>query len=214
MTRAQALAGRTLGGLAERAGRRPPECQTRAKGWVGELLEACLGATAGSKSRPDFERIGVELKSIPINARNLPSESTYVCVAPLTDLTELTWETSRVRHKMARVLWVPVQADKAIPLPDRRVGSPLIWSANPEEEAALRTDWTELTDMIRMGRVEEITAHSGKYLQIRPKAADSHARTWGVDHNGHRFRTMPRGFYLRAGFTTLILKRSFARVGC
>ncbi len=213
MQRARKLAGRTLGQLAEASGRRTPDSQTRAKGWVGELLEASLGATAGNRSVPDFERIGVELKTIPIDHRNLPSESTYVCTATLTDLTDLTWETSRVRHKMARVLWVPVQASKTIAMAQRRVGSPLLWTANAEEEAVLRGDWTELTDMIRLGQVDSINARMGKWLQIRPKAADSKARTWGIDENGHRFRTLPRGFYLRAAFTTAILQRSFAGVG-
>jgi len=213
MSRARGLAGRTIGQLAAGLGMQVPENTRRAKGWVGQLLEHTLGATAGSKSVPDFERIGVEMKTIPINARGGPSESTYVCTAWLKELVGLTWETSRVRKKLARVLWVPVQADKAVALVDRRVGSPLLWSPDAEEEELLRGDWEELTDLIRLGQVEEITARMGTVLQIRPKAADSRATTWGVDETGHRFKTLPRGFYLRARFTAEVLRRSFVMPG-
>ena len=209
MQRCRRIAGRTVGQIAETVGARTPADQRGHKGWVGQLLEAALGATAGSRSAPDFERIGVEMKTIPIGPRGAPIESTYICTVPLKDLAELTWSTCWARKKLARVLWVPVQADKAIPLASRQFGSPLLWSPDAAEEAVLRADWEELTDLVRLGQVDDITAHLGEALQIRPKAADSRARTWGVDESGHRARTLPRGFYLRASFTTEILRKNF-----
>ena len=64
-------------------------------------------------------------------------------------------------------------------------------------------------ERIRLGQVETITGRDGVVLQIRPKAADSKALTWGIDENGHRFRTLPRGFYLRPSFTAAILRQNF-----
>ncbi len=209
LSRARSIAGRTLGELAERQRISVPPDQRRAKGWAGQLLEAILGATAKSKADMDFEAIGVELKSLPVDHRGLPTESTYVCVVPLTNLEELTWETSWVRKKLSHVLWVPIQASKDVPLAQRRVGTALLWSPDPDHEAVLRADWTELTDLIRLGEVDTITAHLGEYLQIRPKAADSHARRAGVDEEGHLVATLPRGFYLRALFTREILSRYY-----
>lgn len=210
MTNALRLAGRSVAQLADRVKQRVPDTQARHKGWVGNLLEANLGATAGSKAAMDFQRIGVEMKTIPIGKKGVPTESTYVCTARLVDLSQLTWEVSWVRKKLSRVLWIPIQADKAIPLAQRRVGSPLLWSPDAEEDDILRTDWTELTGMIRLGEVEDIRAHMGRWLQIRPKAADSRSTTWGVDAEGFRARTLPRGFYLRALFTRRLLEKNFA----
>ena len=209
LVRARALAGRTLAQLAGQHHIRVPSDQRRAKGWAGQLVEMCLGATASSRAAPDFERIGVELKTIPIGRRGQPTESTYVCHAQLTDLNEVTWSTSWVCQKLSRVLWLPIQASPEVPLGERRIGSALLWSPDAEEEAALRADWEELTERIRLGQVESITGHDGQWLQIRPKGADSRAECWGVDEHGHRFRTLPRGFYLRATFTAWLLSRHF-----
>ena len=77
-------------------------------------------------------------------------------------------------------------------------------------EAALRFDWEELAGIIGRGDVETITGHIGRCLQIRPKARDSHARRRGVDVDGARFAALPRGFYLRATFTSEILRQNYA----
>ncbi len=66
-----------------------------------------------------------------------------------------------MRHKLKRVLWIPVEGERSIPLAQRRVGSPLLWSPNEEEDRQLREDWEELMDMIVLGQVERITARHG-----------------------------------------------------
>lgn len=191
--------------MAERLGRPVPPDQRRHKGWVGQLVEAALGGEAGSAAGPDFPHLGVELKTIPVDARGAPRETTFVCAAPLTVLGQLTWAESPVRAKLARVLWVPVQADPEVPLGERRLGSPCLWSPSPEEDAALGADWRELSGLVADGYVETITAHRGQWLQIRPKAAHARIRTWAPDDEGDPIRTLPRGFYLRTRFTARIL---------
>ncbi|HED0391240.1 TPA: DNA mismatch repair endonuclease MutH [Yersinia enterocolitica] len=207
--RAEALSGFTLGELASRAGWNIPADLKRIKGWVGMLLEFYLGARAGSKPEQDFADIGIELKTIPISAQGKPLETTFVCVAPLTGNSGITWESSHVRHKLARVLWVPVEGERQIPLAQRRVGAPLLWSPNEEEEELLRRDWEELMDLIVLGKVETITARHGEVLQLRPKAANSRALTEAIGEHGQPIMTLPRGFYLKKTFTGPMLARHF-----
>lgn len=209
LARAQDLAGLTLETLAERAGLTMPDDLRRDKGWVGMLLELHLGASAGSKAEQDFAHLGIELKTIPIDASGKPLETTFVCVAPLTGNSGVTWQTSHVRHKLARVLWIPVEGQRDIPLRQRRVGAPLLWSPSAEEDEMLRQDWEELMDMIVLGRVEQITARHGAWLQIRPKAANSKALTQGIGDRGQPILTLPRGFYLKKSFTGPLLARHF-----
>lgn len=209
LARAQALAGLTLETLAERAGLTMPADLKRDKGWVGMLLEQQLGASSGSKAEQDFAHLGIELKTIPIDASGKPLETTFVCVAPLTGNSGVTWLTSHVRHKLARVLWIPVEGQRDIPLRQRRVGAPLLWSPSAEEDEMLRQDWEELMDMIVLGRVEQITARHGAWLQIRPKAANSKALTEGIGDQGQPILTLPRGFYLKKSFTGPLLARHF-----
>ncbi len=212
LQRARRLAGLSLGDLARELGEPVPADFRRHKGWVGQLVERALGATAASQAAPDFEAIGVELKTLPVDARGLPRESTYVCTVPLETVGE-DWEHSWLRRKLACVLWLPVQAEKSIAVAERRIGSALLWSPSAEEEALLRRDWEELTERILLGELEQISARHGEVLQIRPKAADSRALRHAVGPDGERILTNPRGYYLRAAFTAAILRRHFVLPG-
>ncbi|MCV9879206.1 DNA mismatch repair endonuclease MutH [Brenneria izbisi] len=209
LQRAQALAGYNLAELASIAQLPLPANLKRDKGWIGVLLERFLGASAGSKPEQDFPDIGIELKTIPIDEQGRPLETTFVCVAPLTGNSGVTWENSHVRHKLARVLWIPVEGSRPIPLGERRIGTPLIWSPNEEEEEQLRRDWEELMDLIVLGKVESITARHGEVLQLRPKAANSRALTEAIGEFGQPIMTLPRGFYLKKTFTAPLLARHF-----
>jgi len=206
---ALALAGRTLGAVAEEVGASLPRDQRRAKGKVGELLELALGASAGSLPEPDFQAIGVELKTIPVDARGCPRETTYVCTVPLLGHTGEAWEMSLVRRKLARVLWVPIEADPDICLESRRIGTPLLWSPTAGQELVLRRDWEELMQMVSLGELDRISARHGEYLQIRPKAASGSSLREAIGSEGERIQTLPRGFYLRSGFTRQILAQHY-----
>lgn len=206
---ARQLSGYTLGELSAMAGLVAPKDLKRDKGWIGVLLEIWLGASAGSKPEQDFAALGVELKTIPVDSLGRPLETTFVCVAPLTGNTGVTWETSHVRHKLKRVLWIPVEGERSIPVAERRVGSPLLWSPNEEEDRQLRLDWEELMDMIVLGHVERITARHGEVLQLRPKAANARALTEAIGTHGEPILTLPRGFYLKKNFTRALLERHF-----
>lgn len=207
MLRAQNLAGMTLGEIAQQENIKVPVDLTREKGWIGLLLEQVLGASAGSRPEPDFPQLGIELKSLPIDRYGKPLETTFVCVAPLTGLIGATWQNSHIKNKLARVLWVPVISEREIPISERLVGTPFIWSPSEEEERLLAMDWQELTDMIVLGEVEKISGKHGQVLQLRPKAANSKAKTHAVDKHGKPFLTLPRGFYLKTQFTQHILNK-------
>ncbi len=207
--RARELAGLSLGELAERLSVPVPPDLRRAKGWVGTLLELALGATAKSRSVPDFEELGVELKSLPVDASGKPLETTFVCTIDLLAIGNSEWKASRLLRKLQRVLWVPVQGERRIEVGRRRIGTALLWSPSEAEERDLRFDWEELSGLIGRGEVESITGHLGKFLQVRPKARDSRARRIASGVDGERIDALPRGFYLRTAFTTRILARNF-----
>ncbi|MDX2055788.1 MAG: DNA mismatch repair endonuclease MutH [Polyangiaceae bacterium] len=209
LARAARLVGLSLGELAAKHAITPPDDLKRAKGFVGQLLEKALGTTASTRAAPDFEELGVELKSLPVDRRGHPVESTFVCTISLREVGESEWEKSKAWAKLRRVLWVPVEGERAIAPSQRRIGTPLIWSPSAEQEAQLRADWDHLGTLIFAGRVDDITAHLGTYLQVRPKAKNALARRSYWDEEGAVTSTLPRGFYLRASFTAGILKDNF-----
>ncbi len=209
LQRAARLAGATLAELAAQAGQRVPHDLRRHKGWVGQLLERHLGASAGSAPEPDFPQLGIELKSLPLDRRGLPRESTYVCVVPLEGGQTGHWEGSLLQRKLARVLWLPVEADPGLVLAERQVGVALLWSPDAAEQAQLRRDYEELMELVAYGRLEELDARFGEVLQIRPKAAHSRVRGSSVGPDGAPLQVNPRGFYLRPSFTAGLLQRHF-----
>ncbi|KPZ68960.1 MULTISPECIES: DNA mismatch repair endonuclease MutH [Shewanella] len=209
MQRANDMAGVSLGDIANEHQLNVPDNLKRDKGWIGQLIEMELGATAGSKPQQDFLHLGVELKTIPIDQSGRPIETTYVTVAPLTNIQGLTWENSVVFHKLQQVLWIPVQGDRSIPVANRKIGTPVLWSPNPEQLTALQQDWEEIMEMIALGQVEKVTARHGEVLQLRPKAANSHSLTESIAENGLIKLSNPRGFYLKINFTHQILTNAF-----
>lgn len=205
LARARALAGLRLGEIAAYLKLPVPATPRQGKGWMGQLLESVLGADAGNLPEPDFRHLGIELKTIPVDAAGQPRESTYVCRAPSRPEPGNRWEDSVVRRKLARVLWLPIEAASLAPLPARRIGWARLWSPEPAEESMLRADWEELTSLLVLGRQEQVSARLGTVMQLRPKAADASVTAPAFDADGVPATRAPLAFYLRSTFTRAIL---------
>lgn len=212
LSRCLKLSGITFSTLATHYHQKLPPSLTQAKGLIGQLLEYALGASAGNQPEPDFPNLGIELKTIPIDCKGQPRESTYVCTAPINLKAEIeSWENSRVRKKLSRVLWVPVEADPEIPLPERRIGIAQLWSPDSKTEAILQQDWEELTLMLHLGQTDNLSAKIGTYLQIRPKAAHSRILNPGINEHGEEILINPKGFYLKTVLTQKILADCYCK---
>ena len=83
LDRASQLCGCSLQQIANHMSCPVPIDTTYAKGWVGQLIEQALGASAGALPEPDFVTLGIELKTLPVDQNYKPRESTYVCVVQL-----------------------------------------------------------------------------------------------------------------------------------
>jgi DNA mismatch repair protein MutH len=207
LQRARALSGLTVAELAARFNLSPREDPRATKGWIGELLERALGATAGSADIPDFPHLGVELKTIPIDRQGRVTESTFVCAIDLDSADRTEWPDSRAWRKLRCVLWVPITAAKEAKIGRRLIGQARLWQPTSAEQQLLRSDWEYLMGLIALGDFEQLTAHRGEALQVRPKAADASVKTEVVGLDGEVATTGPRGFYLRARFTEQLLWR-------
>lgn len=202
LARARSLEGLILAELAAEHGLVVPADLHGHKGWIGQLLERALGATAGSRGEPDFPELGVELKTVPVDDAGRPRESTWVCAAPRDGRLARQWEDSRVHAKLATVLWVPIAGSDA---PGRRrVGRAVLWSPSADQEQRLREDWEALAERLDLG--VPVTAHVGDALQVRPKGASASDFVWTLDAEGEWVQAVPRGFYLRRSFTTAVLR--------
>lgn len=204
--RLAALSGRTLGSIAADLRVPVPPDLRRHKGWAGQLIERALGATAASRAEPDFPSLGIELKTVPVGSQGRPLESTFVASLDLAAF-DRRWESSAVRKKLQRVAWVAIEAGQQLALARRRCVAAGIWSPTAAEEAALRSDYDDIVELIDVGFASRVTGHRGTFLQLRPKGANRAALRWAVDEEGASVRVPPRAFYLRAAFTETVLRR-------
>jgi DNA mismatch repair protein MutH len=198
--------GTTLAELADGLGMPVPTGRVRTKGWSGQVIERELGA-AGSHG-PDFAALGVELKSVPVTEELCPLESTAVCnIDPVTIAGE-SWETSYVRTKLAKVLFVALLVPNgARSVGERQVAEVRLWTPSASEEAALRQDFELFVrDYFRTGQAAAITGHLGAVLQVRPKAKNAADRRDAFGPDGQPVRLGKCGFYLRPAFVRTILR--------
>lgn len=211
LAHARALVGVELAELADQLGLPEPVGEgsaRRSKGWAGQIIERELGVEAGGGAGPDFAALATELKTVPVDERLNPRESTAVCqIDPVTIAGE-SWETSTARRKLARVLFVALEVPPgARSVGERRVAGVRLWSPSPAEEALLRADFELFArDYFRRGRTNAITGHLGQVMQVRPKGRNAADVRVAFDENGQPTRVGKCGFYLRAPFVAGILR--------
>jgi len=209
LAHARALVGVELGELADQLGIPAPLGAVRTKGWAGQVIERELGVETSGAAGPDFREMAIELKTVPVDARLVPLESTAVCQIDPIAIAGESWATSYARHKLARVLFVALATDRGRAVGDRRVAAVRLWSPNRAEEALLRADFELFVrDYFRRGRVGAITGHLGQVMQVRPKGKNAADLRDGYDEQGRPIRVGKCGFYLRPTFVAAILRAS------
>ncbi|PHS13551.1 MAG: DNA mismatch repair endonuclease MutH [Kangiella sp.] len=209
--RAQQIAGVTIGELANRHQANIPDDLKRQKGWQGQFIESCLGADAGNLSEPDFSKIGVELKTLPIDFSGRVVESTYISVVNISNHQGVTWDNCATKHKLEHILWVPIARNKNEALENSRIATPFLWQPSEMEANQLKQDWEEVMDLVVLGHLGQLNARMGEILQVRPKAANSRVLTDATDSEGNHSQTLPRGFYMRPQFTQGLIDRYLKR---
>jgi DNA mismatch repair protein MutH len=178
------------------------------KGGVGQRVEQALGLA------PRFDEVddpdsGVEVKTLPVRLREgraTVTEVTFVTTATTDSLVGETWATSRARKKLLQVLFVPVvDVDDGGPV---RLGAAFLWRPDTGEEAQLRADWEDLSDLVARGLGFAVSSRRGAWLHLRPKARDSAQtrRASTVDDDDVVLR--PQGFYLRRTLTQRLLEQA------
>jgi len=207
LAHARALVGAELGALADALGLPVPVGRVRTKGWSGQVIEQELGVAVGGTRGPDFEALGIELKTVPVTPALVPLESTAVCQIDPIAIAGESWETSYVRAKLARVLFVALEVPEgARSVGDRRVAAVTLWAPAPADDAVLRADFELFVrEYFRRGRAAEITGHLGAALQVRPKGRDAADLRDAYDADGRPTRIGKMRFYLRPAFVGRIL---------
>ncbi len=187
-----------------------PESRIHTKGKIGTLIEKLLGCEAGSRSVPDFEELGLELKIIPVNESGKPWETTAITSINFFNMLSWKWEDSRAYHKTRHILFAPIikRTEKTL-IQDRILKNPFIWSPNLKQDLQLKEDWELVANLIKEGKADTLSGRMGVYMQPRPKGRNSRDMVDAPGSDGNTIRVMRRAFYFLVKFTEPIIKAVF-----
>ncbi|MBQ3774662.1 MAG: DNA mismatch repair protein MutH [Ruminobacter sp.] len=191
MHRVIALNGMTVGELASALNIPLPYNTKNAKGYIGQLAEIALGATAGAKPVQDFINLNVELKTIPLLKNCRPAQNTHVCILEHQHIRNQTFENSNFYNKIKQVLWLPVEGDPSIIFAERHFGTGFLWHPDDRQYRILRDEWEEIMEFIAINGIKSITSDIGENVLLAP---------CGGTKNNYQY-----GFYLRKSFTAQII---------
>lgn len=184
------------------------------KGFGGNLVDAILGADAGNEPAPDVSSLGIEIKTIPIEAGPSVQWPTKVTAMNYADVATTQWAESTVFHKLRTVLFVPiVKYDTSSP-DHWYIRRPFLWLPSQEILKQLEHDYNSVRKLVLDHHFDDI--HSGrppngqgKYLMVKPAAAKgSSRRQYVVD--GQSYSLQPKAWMLRESFTEPILRENLA----
>lgn len=205
--RLQPLLGRSIGELALLSGAALPNSNVWNKGFSGQVIELFLGADAQNLSLPDFTKLDLELKTLPVGINLTPVESTFICAIELKGESFLPFEQSPLYHKLSNILFVLLLAPKGFPMAERRILGYFFFQPTPEQLNTIKADYQDFADLVCSGQSDLINGYMGNIIQMRPKALNGGSLVQTRDSEGALVYTRPRGFYLRRSFTDMLCQK-------
>jgi len=183
----------------------------RNKGIIGNVIEECyFGIEQNSSMEPDFKKIGVELKVIPLiqqTKKLAVKERTKVCSINYKTLIDEQWESSHAKKKLEKVLFVYYLYDKEN-IKNSLVKKVFLWELSKDKSSLIiQDDWIKTKQKVIDGLAHKL---SEKYFKILSPARSG---SGGVDKNGVKkdlvqqpnttfeSKALKRAFTLKQSFT-------------
>ncbi|MDQ7043033.1 MAG: Sau3AI family type II restriction endonuclease [Sulfurimonas sp.] len=207
---AQKLVGKTVREILKISEYRN-EIKNKDKGGVGKIVEQYwFDIKANNSPEPDFEKVGVELKVVPlIQKKNklLVKERTKVCSIDYKKLLDETWTTSHAKNKLDKVLFVYYIYDKE-DIQNSIINRIDLWElSHDSSKLIIKNDWLNTQKSIRNGYAHTLSESQSKIL------APSRSGSGGKNKDGnlrdlvlqpnilHTQKALKRAFSLKQSFT-------------
>lgn len=153
------------------------------RGSFGSALEEYFfEIDANSKAAPDFEEVGLELKSTPMkrlkNGEFRAKERLVITMINYHEVVHETFETSHFMKKAASILLVIYFWEEDISNPvDYKITYSGIFPIPKEDLAQFKADWEKVVEKVRAGRAETISGADTLYLEACTKGASGKSLT-------------------------------------
>ncbi len=182
----------------------------KGKGNFGQLLEKFyFGYEPNSDSNPDFNEVGIELKSSPLkklrNGEFRSKERLVLNIINYLKVHKETFETSSFWKKNSHLLLVFYLYNKEIDLLDYPIKLVDNWQYSNEDLDIIKCDWKKIQQKIKEGKAHELSEGDTFYLGACTKG--STALTSYRDQPFSSERAKQRAYSLKQGYVNHIIAR-------
>lgn len=148
------------------------------KGAHGHILEEdVFQYGSNSRSAPDFEEAGIELKVTPYkrnkNGTLSAKERLVLNIINYMDEYKNTFYTSHFwyKNKLIEIIWYLHEDDK--PKSDFKITNALLFSFPKEDLPIIKQDWNTIINKIKAGKAHELSEADTMYLGACTKGANA-----------------------------------------
>lgn len=168
------------------------------KGYIGYIVENFFCTSSSNKAKNDFSHLDIELKTLPLNIKNEPLNSVFICsFSP--DIKYLKWKQSVLYNKIKHILWVPYYKFPDNNLFEYKFLKPFFYKINKHHEIIIKNDWYNLLTLFYKGNFNTLNKF-GKYLQIASHSRFNNDLIEVFDSNGNKKTITRMSFYLNKNF--------------
>lgn len=158
-----------------------------------------------SDSNPDFNEVGMELKTTPLVRRKKgqfsAKERLVITNINYMNVVDEQFETSTLMHKASDVLLISYLYEKEKDPLDYTIEVVAEWGLPEEDLDVIKRDWETVVEKVRQGKAHEISGSDTLYLEACTKAADSSVRR---PQPFSDIPAKPRAWALKASFMTAV----------
>lgn len=178
----------------------------RRKGSFGNAVEEYyFKYDINSNSNPDFDQVGIELKTTPLKYNgkgNLVSkERLVITMINYRDVVNETFETSHLLAKASNILLISYLYEKDKDPLDYPIKVVALWGLPEEDMPVFKKDWKTVVNKVRAGKAHEISGSDTLYLEACTKAAKATDRRTQPFSN---IPAKPRAWALKASYMTTV----------
>ena len=179
--------------------------RVRTKGWSGQVIEHELGVATGGARGPDFEALGIELKTVPVTPVAAARIDGGLPIDPIAIAGE-SWETSYAREAGARVLFVAEVSRPARARWATGASRPCGWRRRPtRKRCCAPTSSCSCASTGPRDAPPRSPVTSARRCRSDPKGAMRADLRAAYDAGGPAHARRQAGFYLRPAFVARIL---------
>lgn len=154
----------------------------RRRGAFGSAVEECyFRIPANSSPKPDFEEVGLELKTTPIKRNKDGSisskERLVLTMINYTDVVDETFETSHLFEKSKDILLISYLWEEDKDPLDYEIKLVTQWGLPEEDLEQISHDWSVVVEKVRTGHAEDISSSDTLYLEACTKGVNGKSTT-------------------------------------